>query len=244
MKPLKVLFVTTSHDQMGDTSAMTGVWLEELAAPYYIFKDAGAELIIASPKGGLVPLDPKSESIIVATQSTKRFLKDPEAMDFLSHSTLLEDIKADEFDVVFLPGGHGAMWDIAGSEKVKELLEAFNRQNKPMGLLCQAVVALLLLKNEDGEPLIKGKKLTGASNGEEELARLTNILPFLPENQLLSLGALYTKGPDYASHVVVSDNIITGQNASSSKETARQILSLIQKNEEKRPLKIPVDTVV
>lgn len=231
MKPISVLFVTTSHDMLGDTNNRTGVWLEELAAPYYVFKEEGIDLTIASPKGGEVPIDPKSESIAVATKSTKRFLSDPEAMDFLSHSSLLEDVKAIDFDVLFLPGGHGPMWDIAKSDLVAQLLQAFNMENKPMALVCHGVSGILSAKNNTGEFLVKGKKITGFSNSEEESAGLTRTVPFLLETELISRGALYSKGPDYVSYVVADGNIITGQNPASSEEVARKIIAMIKLKE-------------
>lgn len=230
MKSKKVLFITTSHDKMGDTADKTGVWLEELAAPYYVFRDAGAEITVASPNGGLVPIDPKSESIMVTTRNTKRFMKDTEAMNFLSHSILLEEVKADDFDVVFLPGGHGPMWDLAGNNIVKQLLDAFNSQNKPIGSVCHGVVGLLSLQNDKGELLIKGKQLTGFSNSEEESSGLNGVVPFLLETKLRSLGALYSKGLDYTSHVVVDGNIITGQNPASSEDVAKKMIALVRHN--------------
>ena len=233
MKSIKVLFIASSHDKMGDTDIRTGVWLEELAAPYYVFKDGGADVVMASPKGGLVPLDPKSESIIMATWVTKRFLKDEEAMNFLSGSILLEEVNADDFDVVFLPGGHGAMWDIAGNKIVKQLLEAFNSENKPIGSVCHGVVGLLSLQNDNGELLVNGKRLTCFSNSEEESAGLNRIVPFLLETRLLSLGALYSKAPNYVSHVVTDGNIITGQNAASSEDVAKKIVAFVQHNKVK-----------
>jgi putative intracellular protease/amidase len=231
MKPISVLFVTTSHDMLGDTNHKTGLWLEELAAPYYVFKEAGVDVTIASPKGGEVPIDPKSESIAVATKSTKRFLRDPEAMDFLSHSSLLEEVKAIDFDVLFLPGGHGPMWDIAKSDLVTQLLEAFYSESKPMALVCHGVSAMLSAKNNNGEFLVKGKKLTGFSNSEEESAGLTQTVPFLLETELISRGALYSKGPDYTSYVVADGNIITGQNPASSEEVAKKIIAMIKLKE-------------
>ena len=228
MKSIKVLFVTTSHDKMGDTGDKTGVWLEELAAPYYVFKEAGADITVASPKGGQVPLDPKSLAIILATRNTKRFLKDTEAMNFLAHSMLLSAIKADDFDVVFLPGGHGPLWDLANNEILKQLLEAFHRNGKPIGAVCHGVVGLVSLQNDKGEPLVKGKQLTGFSNSEEESAGLTKVVPFLIETKLLSLGALYSKGPDYVSHVVTEGNIFTGQNPASSEDVAKRIVALVK----------------
>ncbi|HEV8283760.1 MAG TPA: type 1 glutamine amidotransferase domain-containing protein [Chitinophagaceae bacterium] len=230
MKSTKVLFITTSHDKMGDTNDMTGVWLEEIAVPYYLFKEAGADITLASPNGGRVPLDPKSLSVILSTFSTRRFLKDQEAMNFLSNSHPLEEINANNFDVVFLPGGHGPMWDLADNKRLNQLLEAFNNENKPIGAVCHGVVCLLALKNNEGEVLIKGKQLTCFSNSEEELSGLTGIVPFLIETKLLSLGGVYSKGENYVSHVVEDGNIITGQNPASSKEVARKIIALVQHN--------------
>ena len=224
----KVLFIATSHDKIGDTNDETGVWLEEIAVPYYVFKDAGTEVILASPKGGRVPLDPKSRSIILATFDTKRFLKDEEAMYFLSHSMLLKDVLADDYDVIFLPGGHGPMWDLADNKTLKKLLEAFNEKNKPIGAVCHGVVGLLSLQNEKGESWIRGKQLTCFSNSEEKLSGLTEQVPFLLETRLVSLGALYSKGDDYVGHVMSDGNIITGQNPASSKEVAQKIMALVQ----------------
>ncbi|MFI5129442.1 MAG: type 1 glutamine amidotransferase domain-containing protein [Chitinophagales bacterium] len=230
MKLIKILFISTSHDTMGDTGKKTGLWLEELATPYYVFKDAGAEITLASPGGGKVPLDPKSQSIMVATSSTKRFLTDEAAMNFLSHSIVLEKIRADDFDVAFLPGGHGPMWDIAGNKIVKQLLEAFNNGGKLIAAICHGVAGLLALQNDKGELLIKGKQLTGFSSTEEESAGLTRIVPFLLETELLAGGALYTKAANYTSHVVTDGNLITGQNAASSGELAKKIVAWIQNN--------------
>ena len=228
MKSTKILFVTTSHDKMGDTLGSTGVWLEELAAPYYIFKDAGATITLASPKGGPVPLDPKSQSIIIVTQSGKRFLKDADAMDFLSQSARLEEVNADNFDMVFLPGGHGAMWDLANNPILKQLLETFNNSNKLIGSVCHGVSALLTLQNDKGDLLIKGKQLTAFSNSEEESKGMTKILPFLLETELVSLGALYSKGANYISFVVSDGNIITGQNPASAEGVAKKIVTWIR----------------
>lgn len=225
---MKILFIATSHDKMGDTGARTGVWLEELAAPYYLFTDAGAAVTIASPKGGIVPWDPKSQSIMVATGRTKRFLKDTEAMSHIAHSILLKEVRADDFDAVFIPGGHGPLWDIAGNKDVKLLLEAFNKKNKPLGSVCHGVAGLLALQNDKGELLIKGKHLTGFSNTEEEVAGLTNTVPFLLETELISHGALYSKAANYTSHVIADGNIITGQNPASSEGVAKKMLALLQ----------------
>ena len=229
---MKVLFIATSHDKLGDTGRNTGLWLEELAAPYYVFKGAGAEVVVASTNGGRIPLDPKSESIMVATPPVKRFLKDTEAMNLLAHSITLEEVNATDFDLVFLPGGHGPMWDIAGNKTVKQLLEAFNSKNKPIGAVCHGVAGLLDLQNDKGELLIKDKRLTGFSNSEEESAGLTKVVPFLLENRLVSLGALYSKGPDYVSHTVADGNIITGQNPASSDAVAKKIIALVLYNKQ------------
>jgi len=230
MNPPKVLFITTSHDILGDTNHKTGVWLEELAAPYYVFKDAGADIMLASPKGGRVPVDPKSQSIIVATSYTRRFLKDPEAMNFLSHSMLLGEINANDFDMVFIAGGHGAMWDIADNNTVKQLLEAFNNKNNLIGAVCHAVAGLLSLQNERGDLLIKDKQVTGFSNNEEESAGLTGVVPFLLESRLISLGAMYSKGPAYTTHIADDGNIITGQNPASSESVAKKMIELHKLN--------------
>jgi len=230
MKTTRVLFIATSHEKMGDTDETTGVWLEELASPYYIFRDAGATLTIASPAGGPIPLDPKSRSIILATYNTKRFLKDVQAMEFLSHSLLLEEINPDDFDVIFIPGGHGPMWDLADNKKLKQILEKFNHENKPIGAVCHGVVGFLSLQNEAGGSWVKDKKLTCFSNREEELSGLTSVVPFLLETRLVSLGAIYSRGEDYVGYVVEDGNIITGQNPASSKAVAQKIVALVTQN--------------
>jgi len=230
----KVLFITTSHDKLGDTSGKTGIWLEELAAPYYIFKDAGAQLTVASPNGGLIPMDPKSQSIMVVTRNTRRFLKDEEAMNFLSNSIPLAEIKSDDFDVVFITGGHGSMWDLSNNNVLKQLLEGFNHQHKPIASVCHGVVGLLTLQDERGELLVKGKQLTCFSNSEEESAGLTKVVPFLLESEFRSAGVSYSKGPDYVSHVMTDGNLITGQNAASSEEVAKKIVAVVQLNKPTR----------
>jgi putative intracellular protease/amidase len=231
MKSKKILFITTSHDQIEETHASTGVWLEELASPYYVFKDAGADITIASPKGGPIPLEPKSQSILIITRSGKRFLKDLIATDFLSCSSTLAEVKANNFDLVFLPGGHGAMWDIADNELVNQLLESFNTTKKLIGAVSHGVAGLLSLQNDNGEPLLKSKQLTAFSNSEEESTGLKNVLPFLLETKLATMGALYHKGTNYTSHVVTDGNIITGQNPASAEDVARKIVSLAKDNQ-------------
>lgn len=228
MIPTKVLFIATSHARLGDTPGMTGVWLEEIAAPYFLFMDAEVSITLASPKGGQVPLDPKSQSIIVATNKTKRFLKDEQAMSFLAHSVPLENVKADDFNMVFITGGHGPMWDIAHNETVRRLLEAFHIANKPIGAVCHGVAALLAVKNEHGDSFVKSKNLTAFSNNEEASAGLADTVPFLLETELGLLGAVYSQGAKYTSHVVVDQNLVTGQNPASSEEVARQLLVLLK----------------
>jgi putative intracellular protease/amidase len=238
MGPIKILIVATSHAHMGNTPNKTGVWLEELAVPYYIFKEAGANLTLASPKGGPIPLDPKSESIIVSTSTIRRFQKDPEAISWLAHTTPLSTLIAADFDLVYLAGGHGSMWDFPDNEQLKELLEDFNRQHKPIGAVSHGVAALAGLGNDLGAPLMKGRRLTAFTNDEEQVFGLTGVVPFLLESALVALGASYSKGPNFESHVVIDGNIITGQNSSSSKEVARKLL-ICQKESPKR-----VDAVV
>ena len=230
MGPIKILIIATSHQQMGDTNRKTGLWLEELSVPYYIFKDAGALITLASPSGGPVPLDPKSESIIASTSGIRRFQKDLEAISWLSHSILLSTQKAEDFDLVLLLGGHGAMWDFSCNEPLKQLLEDFNRQNKFIGAVCHGVTALATLKNGLGEPLVKDRKLTAFSNSEEKVWGLTGVIPFLLESELVSLGASYSKSPDFESHIVIDGNIITGQNPASSKELARKLLTCLKES--------------
>ncbi len=233
MKPVKILIIATSHEQMGDSGRKTGLWLEELAVPYYIFMDAGAILTLASPKGGPIPLDRKSESIIVSNTSIRRFQKDPAALLELSRSLPLQTQKAEDFDLVFLTGGHGPLWDFPGNESLKLLLENFNRQEKIIGAVCHGVAALLPLQNSLGEPLVKGRQVTAFSNSEEQISGLTDIVPFSLESELIKLGASYSKGPDFTSHIVIDGNIITGQNPSSSKDLAKMLLTS-QKDSMKR----------
>jgi putative intracellular protease/amidase len=228
MVPIKILIVVTSHVQMGSSSNKAGVWLETLAVPYYIFKEAGMVITLASPKGGAVPLDPKSESTIVSTSTTKRFQKDPEAIAFLEHSVPLSTQIAQDFDLVFLPGGHGPMWDFPCNGHLKELLEDFSRQQKPIGAVSHGVASLVTPVNDLGEPLMKGRQLTAFSNTEEGVSGLTGVVPFLLESTLVSLGASYSKGANFESYTVTDGNIITGQNSASAKEVARKLLLLLK----------------
>ncbi|MBC7946874.1 MAG: type 1 glutamine amidotransferase domain-containing protein [Chitinophagaceae bacterium] len=230
MKSTKVLFVATSHENLGETPGRTGAWLEEIATPYYILKDAGAELTLCSPKGGSVPIDPKSQSIIVATSNARRFLKDAEAMSFLANSNKIDEINADDFDLVYLAGGHGAMWDFINNASLTALLEAFNNKNKIVAAICHGVGGLLSIRDEKGELLVKGRKLTCFSNVEEDSSALTWVVPFLLETRLVSLGVLYTKAASYTSHVVVDGNIVTGQNPASAEELTNKVVTILKTN--------------
>jgi putative intracellular protease/amidase len=230
MLPLKILIIATSHGELGSTGRKTGLWLEELASPYYIFREEGASVTIASPNGGQIPLDPKSESIIVANSYTKKFLKDVEALSSLAHSLALNTLNAMDFDLVYLTGGHGAMWDFADNGPLMQLLEDFNRQHKLIGAICHGVAALIPLHNTQGDLLVKDRHLTAFSDREEQSSGLTTVVPFLLEEKLVLLGAIYSKGDNYTSHTVTDDNIITGQNPGSSVEMARKIISYMKLN--------------
>jgi putative intracellular protease/amidase len=225
MEMIRILIVATSHDRLGDSGRKTGAWLEELAIPFYIFKEAGALITLASPKGGEVPLDPKSESIIVSTSTMRRFQKDPEAIALLEHSLPLSTQRAQDFDLVYLAGGPGPAWDFAWNGVLKELLEDFDRQHKLIGAVSHGAAGLLALKNALGDPLVKGRRLTAFSHSEEKAFGLTAIMPLMLESALTGLGALYSQGPDFEKYIVIDGNIITGQNAASAREVARQLLA-------------------
>ena len=237
MESLNSLIITTSNNKLGNATNKTGVWLEALAAPYFILKDGGEFITIVSPHGGQIPLDPNSDSTNAATKDTIRFQQDPQAIYHFSHSLPINEVTAENFDLVFLAGGYGAMWDFVNNKKLKQILEDFNSQNKPIGLVGHGVAALISLRLNNGEPLVKGKKLTGFSNSEEELSGLNEKSPFSLESKLKSLGALYSKGPDFTSYVVSDDNIITGQNPASSIQTARLVLTLAHRKKKLRDLK-------
>ncbi|MEB2143813.1 type 1 glutamine amidotransferase domain-containing protein [Xanthomonas campestris pv. campestris] len=223
---MNVLMVLTSHDQLGDTGKKTGFWLEEFAAPYYVFKDAGAQITLVSPKGGQPPLDPKSDEPDAQTEATKRFRQDPDAQQALATTHRLADIQADTFDVLFYPGGHGPLWDLAEDAHSIALIEAFATANKPHGLVCHAPGALRRVKGAGGKPLVNGRRVTGFTNGEEEGVGLTKIVPFLVEDVLIELGGQYEKGADWGVHVVTDGMLVTGQNPASSEKTAETLLSL------------------
>lgn len=221
---MKILIVLTSHDTLGDTGKKTGFWLEELAAPYYAFLDAGAQLVLASPKGGQPPLDPKSDLPDFQTDTTRRFQADAEALKALAQTVALDTVDAADFDAVFYPGGHGPLWDLAESPVSIALIEAFDRAGKPLGLVCHAPGALRHVKAASGLPLVNGRKVTGFTNGEEDAVELTNIVPFLVEDMLKANGGLYEKGADWAPYVVEDGDLVTGQNPASSDAVAHALL--------------------
>jgi len=237
MKSLNSLIITTSNNKVFNATTKTGAWLETLAAPYYILKDGGEYITIVSPKGGQISLDSISQDTIEVSADTTRFQQDSQAMYHLSHSLPLNEVKAENFDLVFVAGGYGAMWDFVDNKMLKKILEDFNQQNKPIGLVGHGVVALVSLTTDDGEPFVKRRNVTSFSNSEEEAVQLNEKPPFLLESKLISLGALYSKGPDFASYVVADENIITGQNPSSSGETVKQLLTLAHRKKKLRDLK-------
>ncbi len=225
---MEVLIVLTSHSTLGNTGEKTGFWVEEFATPYYVLADAGAEITIASPKGGQPPIDPKSELKEAQTPSTERFYADKALMDKVAHSLKLSDVKQDDYDAVFYPGGHGPLWDLTTDTNSIKLIEAFYNHQKPIAFVCHAPAALINVKALNGEHLVKGKHLTGFSNTEEEAVKLTDVVPFLLENELTKHGAHYSKGDDWASYVVEDGLLITGQNPGSSKAAAKLLLKTLK----------------
>ncbi|KQN55422.1 type 1 glutamine amidotransferase domain-containing protein [Erwinia sp. Leaf53] len=221
---MKILMVLTSHAELGNTGKKTGFWLEEFAAPYFVFKDAGAEVVLASPAGGQPPLDPKSDLPEFQTPMTERFKADSAAQQALANTVKLETINQQDFDSVFYPGGHGPLWDLAESATSIALIESFNRAGKPIGFVCHAPGALRHVKAANGAPLIQGKRVTGFTNGEEAAVELTDVVPFLIEDEFIRLGAHYQKGPDWAPFVLEDGNLITGQNPGSSEDVAKALL--------------------
>lgn len=228
---MKILIVLTSHSDLGNSGEKTGFWIEEFAAPYYVLADAGAKLTIVSPKGGQPPVDPKSESPEAQTPATERFYRDNEVIDQVAHTLKLSEVNQADYEAVFYPGGHGPLWDLANDENSIHLIEDFYNHQKPIAFVCHAPAALVKVKAENGEPLVKGKEVTGFSNTEEEAVGLTKIVPFLLEDELKSLGAKYSKGDNWSSFVKKDGLLITGQNPASSAEAARLLLSTI--NEKK-----------
>lgn len=207
----RILMILTSHDTLGSTGQKTGFWLEELASPYYVFKDAGAQVTLASPKGGQPPIDPKSDTPDWQTDATRRFEGDAEAKAALAKTKPISGLDAGDFDAIFFPGGHGPMWDYPGNQTLANLIEAFDEEVKPIGAVCHGPAALVSAKRSDGSPLVTGRKVTGFTNGEEAAVELTKVVPFLLEEKLKQLGGKYVKGPDFAPFVIADGHIVTGQ---------------------------------
>jgi putative intracellular protease/amidase len=225
---MKVLIVLTSHDQLGDTGNKTGFWLEEFASPYYHLKDAGVQITLASPQGGQPPLDPKSNEPDFQTDDTRRFDNDAAAQNELANTAKLKDMNVEDFDAVFYPGGHGPLWDLHDDSDSIALIEGFVAAGKPVAAVCHAPAVLLKAKGPNGLPLVKGKKVTGFSNSEEAAVELTDIVPYLLEDQLVALGGEYQKVEDWNSLAVVDGLIITGQNPGSSAAVAEALLSSLR----------------
>ena len=228
-KQMNILFVLTSHDKLGDTGKKTGFWVEEFANPYYTLLDKGAVITIATPKGGAAPIDPSSDSPDAATEATERFNKDAEAKERIANTKVLADINPDDFDAVFYPGGHGPLWDLANDATSIALIEKFNAQEKPIAFVCHAPAALKSVKNTDGTPLVKGKKVTGFTNTEEAAVGLTDVVPFLVEDMMNENGGIYSKKEDWAAYAIQDGNLITGQNPASSELVAELLLKELEK---------------
>jgi putative intracellular protease/amidase len=226
---MKILMVITSHDKLGNTGRKTGFWLEELAAPYFVFKDAGAEVVLVSPKGGQPPLDPKSNEPNFRTELTRRFEADSAANEQLASTLRLDSVKQRDYDTVFYPGGHGPMWDLAEDKHSVALLESFLAAGKTFAVVCHSTGALRHVKTPDGKVFVEGKTVTGFTNGEEEAVQLTKVVPFLVEDEMLRLGATFSKVKDWGVHTVIDGQLITGQNPASSGPAARLLLETLNK---------------
>jgi putative intracellular protease/amidase len=225
---MKILMVLTSHDRLGDTGRKTGFWLEEFAAPYYVFQDAGAEITLASPAGGQPPLDPKSDEPDAQTAATERFRTDHTAVAALAATRPLAEIRGGEFDAVFYPGGHGPLWDLAENRDSIALIETLHAAGKPVAAVCHAPGVLRHAKAADGSPLVKGRAVTGFTNSEEDAVGLTQVVPFLVEDMLRNHGGRYAKKDDWAEHVITDGHLVTGQNPASSEAAARAVLELLK----------------
>ncbi len=224
---MRILMIMTSHDKMGDTGHKTGIWLEEFAAPYYRFLDAGADITLASPQGGQPPLDPNSEAADALTDATERFEKDANAQKVFANTVTLDDLKTDDFDALFYPGGHGPLWDLASDAKSIALIEAFIAQNKPVAAVCHGPAALVNAKDTDGQPLVSGKKVTGFTNEEEKAVGLEKVVPLSIEDEFKKHGGMFERGDAWASFAVVDGKLVTGQNPASSEATADAVLRLL-----------------
>jgi putative intracellular protease/amidase len=226
---MKILMVLTSHDLLGNTGRKTGFWLEEFAAPYFVFRDAGVELTLASPKGGQPPIDPKSDLPENQTPAMTRFKQDQAAQQALAQTAKLADMKAEDFDSIFYPGGHGPMWDLVDNTDSIALIESFYNSGKPVAAVCHAPAVLHRVTYE-GAPIVRGKRVTGFANTEEEAVQLTKVVPFLVEDELKRLGGHYEKAPDWESFAIVDGRLVTGQNPASSTAAAQELLKLMQRN--------------
>ena len=226
---MKILFVLTSHDKLGDTEKKTGFWVEEFANPYYTLLDKGAEITIATPNGGDAPIDPSSDSPDAATKDTDRFNNDTEAKERIANTKKLADMNTDDFDAVFYPGGHGPLWDLAEDKTSISLIERFYNENKPVAFVCHAPAALKSVKKSDGNPLVKGKNVTGFTNSEEAAVGLTDVVPFLVEDMLTENGGIYSKKEDWAPYALEDGLLITGQNPASSELVAELLLKKLEK---------------
>jgi putative intracellular protease/amidase len=224
----KILMVLTSHDRLGDTGKPTGFWLEEFASPYYVLRDAGVDITLASPKGGAPPVDPKSDEPGSETPAMRRFRSDPEAQRALANTVRLSTVKPDDYDAVFYPGGHGPLWDLAEDRDSIALIERVYAAGKPVAAVCHGPAVLRHARASDGTPLVRGKTVTGFTNTEEAAVGLTNVVPFLVEDALKSGGGRFSRAEDWASHAVVDGNLITGQNPASSEATAEALLEALQ----------------
>jgi putative intracellular protease/amidase len=226
---MKILIVLTSHDQLGNTGKKTGFWLEEFAAPYYVFKDKDAEITLVSPKGGQPPIDPKSDEPDSQTDATRRFKKDREAQAALANTIKLSTVKPEDYDAVFYAGGHGPLWDLAEDQHSIKLIETVYAAGKLVAAVCHAPGVLRHAKAPDGSPLVKGKSVTGFSNSEEAAVQLTEIVPFLVEDELIRNGGNYSKVDNWQPYVITDGNLITGQNPASSAPAAAEVLRKLQK---------------
>jgi putative intracellular protease/amidase len=223
---MKILMVLTSHGLLGNTERETGFWLEEFAAPYFVFRDAGVQLTLASPEGGRPPIDPKSDLPENQTPAMERFKQDKQAQEELSRTVRLRNVKAEDYETVFYPGGHGPMWDLAEDPVSIGLLESFYNSGKPIALVCHAPGVLRHVTYK-GEPLVRGKRVTGFTNGEEEEVQLSHVVPFLVEDELLRLGAIFEKLKNWQPHSVVDGRLVTGQNPASSTSAAQALLRVL-----------------
>ncbi len=224
---MNILMILTSHDKLGDTGEKTGFWLEEFAAPYYVLKDAGANVTLASPKGGQPPLDPKSDTDDAQTEATKRFKGDEAAQKVLAGTNVLSEVDETKFDAVFYPGGHGPLWDLAEDKDSIRIIETFAKNDRPLGAVCHAPAIFKHPKADDGSSVVKGKEVTGFSNSEEDAVGLTDVVPFLVEDMLKENGGTYKKGDDWTSFVLTDGKLVTGQNPGSSEEAAKALLALL-----------------